>query len=55
MQSRTPRATGILARLRARLRGDRFMVDAYPPAAAAPERRPDPGPVPSRESRREEG
>jgi hypothetical protein len=55
MQSRIRRATGIVARVLARLRGDRFMVDAYPPAAVMPERRPDPAPVPSRESRREGG
>ena len=45
MQSKAPAATGIIARLRARLRGDRFMVDSRPPAAAAPERRPEPAPV----------
>ena len=63
MQSSTPRATGIFARLRARLRGDRFMADADAATPAAPERRPDPAPVaspdpapvPSRESRRESG
>jgi hypothetical protein len=51
MQDKTPRATGILARLRAHLRGDRFMAGWSPAASAAPEPKPDPvavAPEPSR-------
>jgi hypothetical protein len=55
MQRRTTRTTGILARVRAHLRGDRYMVDAYPPASAAPEAIPDPVPVARRPPRGKEG
>ena len=54
MQSSTPGATGIFARLGARLRGDKFMVDAYP-APAGPDTSPPPAPVPPREPRGEQG
>jgi hypothetical protein len=37
------RAQGVLARLRGRLRGDRFMVDSQPPAPVEPA--PAPAPV----------
>jgi hypothetical protein len=45
MQTESTRPRGLLARLQARLRGDRYMVDAYPAAAAEPESTP--APVPS--------
>ncbi len=54
MQSSTPAATGMFARLGARLRGDKFMVDAYP-APAVPDTSPAPAPVPPREPRGEQG
>jgi hypothetical protein len=44
MQDKTPRATSILARLRAHLRGDRFLAGWSPPSAA-PDGKPDPVPV----------
>lgn len=43
MQTESTRAPGIFARLRGRLRGDRYMVDAYRPAPVAV--RPAPAPV----------
>ena len=36
MQTESPRPRGLLARVQARLRGDRYMVDAYPVAAVEP-------------------
>ena len=41
MQDRTP-PTGILARLVAHLRGDRYMVGSSQPTAVAPHVKPDP-------------
>lgn len=43
MQTRS--TPGILARIRAMLRGDRYMVDAHPPAPAVPEPTTAPEPV----------
>ncbi len=37
MQTEPTRPQGLLARLQARLRGDRYMVNAYPDAAVEPE------------------
>ena len=54
MQDRTPRATGILARLRAHLRGDRYMVGSSHPAAA-PQAKPDPGAIVPEPSRKTDG
>ena len=42
MQDSTPRATGIFARLRAHLRGDRYMVGSSEPTAVTPHVKPDP-------------
>ena len=42
MQSRTPPAQGFAARVRAHLRGDRYMVDAFPPATAEPDSKREP-------------
>jgi len=55
MQDRTPRATGIFARLRAHLRGDRYMVGSSQPAGAAPQAKPDPGAVVPEPSRKTDG
>jgi hypothetical protein len=43
MPSKPVREHGVLARLRSRLRGDRYMVDAWPAAREAPA--PTPAPV----------
>ncbi len=37
MQTEPTRPQGLVARLQARLRGDRYMVNAYPDAAVEPE------------------
>ncbi len=37
MQTEPTRPQGLLARLQARLRGDRYMVNAYPDAVVEPE------------------
>ena len=42
MPSKPVRQHGVLAKLRSRLRGDRYMVDAW---AAVPEPAPTPAPV----------
>ena len=55
MQDSTPRATGIFARLRAHLRGDRYMVGSSQPTGAALRAKPDPVAIVPEPSRKPEG